>query len=102
MARRSNIDYNLDYHLSLEMIEMIEYSVVIFAVLFLIIQLGSFIDDFCLSGEVHILSFFAALLGILNALIPMELVNKKIFKLKEAPPHAEKYDEADKFIFDTV
>jgi len=75
--RKSSIFYVLSKDLPLELIDLLEYFCVIYSV-------SNLIFVYILNKELHPLPFIGCGLGILNAALPMQKINKYLFPLKKS------------------
>jgi hypothetical protein len=51
--------------------------------------------DFSHGSEISYYACFGIALGVLNALLPMQLINEKVFPMKEEAIHIKSYSEAE-------
>mmetsp|Transcript_4056 Transcript_4056/g.359 ORF Transcript_4056/g.359 Transcript_4056/m.359 type:complete len:159 (-) Transcript_4056:45-521(-) len=94
ILRNRTIKYTISTSLCIEMTEMIEYILPIFAAsnwVFYSYVTEEFAPVTCVIGLI---------ISLLNAFLPMELINTKLFKIKEAELENKSYEEA-LFDFDT-
>lgn len=66
----------LSKDLPLELIDLLEYFCIIYSA-------SNLIFVYILSNEIHVLPFIGCGIGILNALLPMQKINKYVFPLKK-------------------
>lgn len=84
LIRRRTIKYNMSKDLSREMTELLEYALIIYCVSILIFR---YIITNDTSTSTTPLIIIGIAIGILHAMLPMDLVNRLIFKVKLAPPN---------------
>ena len=92
--RHKNISYKISSHLSTEMIEYLEVTCVIFS-------FSNFIFDILIAKKYSAITIIGLIIGILNAIAPMERLNKYLFKI-ESKDEIVSYDEAEEKYFETV
>lgn len=91
MIRRSCVKFNPSLNLCLHMTEMVEYSLPMYSLS------NMFAFLYINKGEVNTLSIFGFILGVTHAFLPMQLVNEKIFTLRERLPNMCTYDEVKEY-----
>lgn len=72
LLRKSIVKEQMSAELSREMTEMIEYVLVIYAV-------TNTLFEYCIVEKVNYVSIAGVVCGIINAFLPMESINKRIF-----------------------
>lgn len=72
LLRRSIVREQLSHNLSREMTELIEYTLIIYS-------LTNFSFRYYIIGEVGAVSIAGVVVGVINAFLPMEDINKRLF-----------------------
>lgn len=83
LLRRRVVKHNMSSDLSIEMTEMLEFVLIIYC-------LGNLIFWIFILGDYNNLSYWAVggvFLGLIHAMLPMDMINSKICYVKEAPPN---------------
>lgn len=87
LLRRSMVKEQMSAELSKEMTELIEYVLVIYA-------LTSALFEYFILSDVNYISIAGVACGIVNALLPMESINKRLFPTRPDFNTPQDYDEA--------
>lgn len=84
--------FNPSLNLCLQMTEMLEYCLPLYS-------LGNmFAFIFVNQGEVSTIAIFGFLVGLAHAFLPMQMVNEKLFGLRERLPNTKTYEEIRDFL----
>ncbi len=83
--RRRSVYYELSSDFSKQMIEMMELFLPIFSI-------GNIVFTYLFKDyskkDISIITWVTLGIGVLHAMLPMDLLNEKLFKVKLAPPNA--------------
>jgi hypothetical protein len=96
MLRRNSRGPALGPDLSIQFIETLELTLIIFAVdsvKFLILKLSSLFFQSVITDSAGSANVVAAVIGILNALLPMDWINKKLFPIDPEKIGSEKFSK---------
>ncbi|EAR99889.2 calcium-activated chloride channel protein (macronuclear) [Tetrahymena thermophila SB210] len=96
LVYRRIVKYNISNEITIEMTELLELAIIIFCagnIFFSIFVIGN--NNL---GIDSIYQFIACGIGLINAVLPMQKINQKLFKVADAPPNEQSYFQIeDKF-----
>ncbi|KAL4491266.1 hypothetical protein ABPG72_021652 [Tetrahymena utriculariae] len=99
LVNRRIVKFNISDEIPIEMTELLELAIIIFCagnIFFSIFVIGN--NNL---GFDSLYQFIACGIGLLNAVLPMQKINRKLFKVADAPPNEQSYFSIDdKFITD--
>ena len=82
--------------LSREMIEMLEFVLILYCVnLYYYLQASQLIFDYLIiekKDNISYIGLIGLIIGVIHSMLPMNKLNKKLFPIKPAPPNNITYE----------